>query len=305
MSSESQKSWESEFHLPNKPSPNGSRAWNLRGSGGVGYLAMTADRREDRHTMQSRIVGSTMPVLEFLLEPCESIISEAGELSWMGQTIAMNTHTQLAGGGGFFGAIKRVAGGGTLFMTEYTAQGYPGEVAFAAKVPGHIVPLEIGPGHEVLIHRHGFLCATPMIQLGVGFQQSLGAGIFGGDGFLLQKVSGVGTAWLELGGEVVVRDLQPGETLRVHPGHVGAFTAGINFQITRIQGIRNMFFGGDGIFLAALTGPGRVWLQTLPVARLAHALEPYLPQGRSEGVRNVGTAAVLGGIVGSMFDNNR
>jgi uncharacterized protein (AIM24 family) len=114
----------------------------------------------------------------------------------------------------------------------------------------------------------------------------------------------MGTAWLELGGEIVVRDLQPGETLRVHPGHVGAFQASVNFQITRIQGIRNMFFGGDGIFLAALTGPGRVWLQTLPLANLAHALEPYLSSGRGEGVRNIGTAAVLGGIVGSMFDNN-
>jgi uncharacterized protein (AIM24 family) len=160
-----------------------------------------------------------MPVLEALLQPGESLISEAGELSWMTQTIAMTTHTQMAGGGGIFGAIKRVAGGGTLFMTEYTAQGYQGEVAFAAKIPGHILPIEVGPGHEFMIHRHGFLCATPQIQLGVGFQQSLGAGIFGGDGFLLQKVSGVGTAWLELGGEVVVRDLQAGETVRELPDH--------------------------------------------------------------------------------------
>jgi uncharacterized protein (TIGR00266 family) len=253
--------------------------------------------------MQSRIVGTTMPVLECLLEPGESLISEAGELSWMTQTISMTTHTQMAGGGGFFGAIKRVAGGGTLFMTEYTAQGYSGEVAFAAKIPGHILPLEIGPGHEIMIHRHGFLCATPAIQLGVGFQQSLGAGIFGGDGFLLQKVTGVGTAWLELGGEVVVRDLQAGETLRVHPGHVGAFQSSVNFQITRIQGIRNMFFGGDGIFLAALTGPGRVWLQTLPLSNLAHALEPYMSHNRGESVSKIGAASVVGGIVGSMFDN--
>ena len=164
--------------------------------------------------MQSRIVGTTMPVLELLLEPGESVISEAGELSWMGQSIAMTTHTQFGGGGGFLGAIKRMAGGGSLFMTEYQAQGYAGEVAFATKIPGHILPLEIGPGHEYLVHRHGFLCATPQIQLGVGFQQSLGAGIFGGDGFLLQKLTGHGTAWLELSGEVVVRDLRPGETLR-------------------------------------------------------------------------------------------
>ena len=116
--------------------------------------------------MQSRIVGTTMPVLEVLLQPGEALISEAGELSWMTQSVAMTTHTQMAGGGGFFGAIKRVAGGGTLFMTEYTAQGAPGEVAFCTKVPGHIMPVEIGPGHEYMIHRHGFLCATPAVQLG-------------------------------------------------------------------------------------------------------------------------------------------
>ena len=170
--------------------------------------------------MQSRIVGTTMPVLEFLLQPNDAIISEAGELSWMSSSINMTTHTQMMGGGGFFGALKRVAGGGSLFMTEYRAWGAPGEVAFATRVPGHILPVEVQPGYDYMIHRHGFLCATEQIQLSVGFQQSLGAGIFGGDGFLLQKVGGVGTAWLELSGEVVVKDLAPGETLRVHPGHV-------------------------------------------------------------------------------------
>src|SRR6201990_3487000 len=247
--------------------------------------------------MQSRIVGTTMPVLEVLLQPGESVISEAGELSWMTQTISMTTHTQMMGGGGFFGAFKRVVGGGRLFMTEYTAQGYPGEVGFATKIPGHILPIEIGPGHEFLIHRHGFLCATPQVQLGVGFQQSLGAGIFGGSGFLLQKVWGYGTAWLELSGETVVRDLQPGETLRVHPGHVGAFQASVSFQITRVPGIKNLIFGGDGIFLAALTGPGRVWLQTLPIARLAHKLMEYMPSPTKE--RTEG--GVVGGIVGSIL----
>lgn len=256
--------------------------------------------------MQSRIVGTTMPVLEILLQPGEQVISEAGELSWMTQSIMMRTHTQLAGGGGFFGALKRVAGGGTLFMTEYSANGVPGEVAFATKVPGHIMPVEINPGHEYMIHRHGFLCATPQVQLSVGFQQSLGAGIFGGDGFLLQKVNGYGTAWLELSGEVVVRDLAPGELLMVHPGHVGAFQGSVSFQITRIQGIRNMIFGGDGIFLAALTGPGRIWLQTLPIANLAHQLQRYLPSGEGNNrVRDLSTAGIVGGIVGSMFDNDR
>jgi uncharacterized protein (TIGR00266 family) len=248
--------------------------------------------------MQSRITGTTMPVLEFLLDHNDAVISEAGELSWMSSSIQMTTHTQFAGGGGFFGAIKRVVGGGSLFMTEYRAVGAPGEVAFATRVPGHIVQQEIGQGHELMIHRHGFLCATAQIQLGVGFQQSLGAGIFGGDGFILQRVTGLGVVWIELSGEVVVKDLAPGETLRVHPGHVGAFTSSVSFQITRIPGIRNMIFGGDGIFLAALTGPGRVWLQTLPIARLAHKLQEYMPSEK----REVTEGGVVGGIVGSLLN---
>src|SRR5580700_7514197 len=166
--------------------------------------------------MQNRILGTTMPVLEFALGPNDAVISEAGELSWMTASVQMTTHTQHAGGGGFFGAIARVAGGGSLFMTEYRAIGGPGEVAFATRVPGHIVPVEVGPGHEYLVHRHGFLCATASIELGVGFQQSLGAGIFGGDGFLLQKISGQGIAWLELSGELVIKDLAPGELRRAH-----------------------------------------------------------------------------------------
>jgi uncharacterized protein (TIGR00266 family) len=250
--------------------------------------------------MQSRITGTTMPVLEFALELNEAVISEAGELSWMGSSIQMTTHTQFGGGGGIFGVLKRVAGGGSLFMTEYRAIGAAGELAFATKLPGHIVPVEVSPGHEFMIHRHGFLCATQMIQISVGFQQSLGAGIFGGDGFLLQKVSGQGIAWLELSGELVVRDLQPGETLRVHPGHVGAFQSSVSFQITTVPGIKNMIFGGDGIFLAALTGPGRIWLQTLPIARLAHALERYMPH---EASRKTVEGGVVGGIVGSILDN--
>jgi uncharacterized protein (TIGR00266 family) len=251
--------------------------------------------------MQSQIVGTTMPVLEFTLEPNEAIISEAGELSWMGSSIQMTTHTQLGGGGGLFGVLKRVAGGGTLFMTEYRAIGGRGELAFATKVPGHILPVEIGQGREYMIHRHGFLCATSQVQISVGFQQSLGAGIFGGDGFLLQHVSGQGTAWIELSGELIVKDLQPGETLRVHPGHVGAFQTSVSFQITTVPGIKNLIFGGDGIFLAALTGPGKVWLQTLPLAKLAHALREYMPSPSREATQG----GVVGGIVGSILDNMR
>ena len=250
--------------------------------------------------MRNQIVGTTMPVLEFMLDPNDSIISEAGQLSWMGGSIEMTTHTQFGDGGGVLGALKRVVGGGTLFMTEYRAVGRPGELAFAAKLPGHIVPVEVGPGREYMIHRHGFLCSTSLVQIGVGFQQSLGAGIFGGSGFVLQHLSGQGTAWLELSGELIVKDLQAGETLRVHPGHVGAFQTSVNFQITTVPGIKNMIFGGDGIFLASLTGPGRVWLQTLPIAKLAHELMEYMPIESKQAVQG----GVVGGIIGSILDGD-
>jgi uncharacterized protein (TIGR00266 family) len=250
--------------------------------------------------MRNQIVGTTMPVLEFILDPSDSVISEAGQLSWMGSSIQMTTHTQFGGAGGVWGALKRVAGGGTLFMTEYRAVGSPGELAFATKLPGHIVPVEVGPGREYMIHRHGFLCSTPLVQIGVGFQQSLGAGIFGGSGFVLQHVAGQGTAWLELSGEVLVKDLQPGETLRVHPGHVGAFQTSVNFQITTVPGIKNLIFGGDGIFLASLTGPGRVWLQTLPIAKLAHELMEYMPVESAKATQG----GVVVGIVGSLLGDS-
>ena len=256
--------------------------------------------------MEARIQGTTMPVLEIDLQPNESVFSESGELSWMTGSIQMATHTQMGGGGGLFGVLKRVAGGGSIFMTEYRAMQYPGTISFATKVPGHIVPVELGNGPEYLVHRHGFMCATPQVSISVGFQQSLGAGIFGGDGFLLQRVGGVGMAWLELSGELVQKNLAPGEVLRVHPGHVGAFQTTVGFQIRMVPGIKNMIFGGDGIFLAELVGPGSVWLQTLPISRLAHQISEYLPQGERQQVTasTVG-GGLLGGIVGSILSGGQ
>ena len=256
--------------------------------------------------MQTKIQGTTMPVLDVLLEPNESVFSESGELSWMTASIQMTTHTQMGGGGGLFGVLKRVAGGGSLFMTEYRAYQYPGEVSFATKVPGHIVPIPVGPGNEYMVHRHGFLCATPMVTIGVGFQQSLGAGIFGGSGFMLQKVAGQGTAWLELSGELILKNLAPGEVLRVHPGHVGAFQTSVGFNITTVPGIKNAIFGGDGIFLAVLQGPGTVWLQTLPISRLAHQISEYLPQQQAQQSTAAGIGGgLLGGIVGSILSGDQ
>ncbi len=256
--------------------------------------------------MQTRIQGTVMPVLDVQLDPNESVFSESGELSWMTASIQMTTHTQMGGGGGIFGVLKRVAAGGSLFMTEYRAMQYPGEVSFATKVPGHIVPITIGPGQEYMFHRHGFLCATDGVTLSLGFQQSLGAGVFGGNGFLLQKIAGQGTAWLELSGELIQKNLAPGEVLRVHPGHVGAFQASVGFNITTVPGIKNAIFGGDGIFLAVLQGPGTVWLQTLPISRLAHQISEYLP--RNDARQAAGPAVggtLLGGIVGSILGGDQ
>ncbi|MBV8491614.1 MAG: AIM24 family protein, partial [Candidatus Eremiobacteraeota bacterium] len=188
--------------------------------------------------------------------------------------------------------------GGGLFMTEYRAQGGPGLIAFAAKVPGHIIEVPVQPGQAYMIHRHGFLCATAGVELSMGFQRSLGAGIFGGDGFVLQRLSGSCTAWVELGGEIVTYDLAPGESLQVHPGHVGMFQESVNFDVTFLRGISNMFFGGDGLFVARLTGPGKVWLQSLTLPNLAHAIAPYL--GKAE-VQSATQGGIAGGIAGNVL----
>jgi uncharacterized protein (TIGR00266 family) len=228
--------------------------------------------------MEHKIRGATMPVLELTLEPGEQVFAESGELGWVSMGIQMRTGTSVGGQQkGMMAVLGRALAGGTLFMTEYTATGGTGLVAFAGKLPGQILPVEIEPQHSYMVHRHGFLCATPGVQLAVGFQQSLGAGIFGGTGFRMQRLTGQGLTFVELSGEVVVYDLQPGNTLRIHPGHVGMFQDTVQFNITTMPGIRNALFGGEGLFLATLTGPGRIWLQSMSLPQLAHAIGQYAP----------------------------
>jgi uncharacterized protein (TIGR00266 family) len=253
--------------------------------------------------MRTRIDGTVLPVLHVELGPGEVLLAETGQLSWMSGNMRLNTTTRAAGAGGFLGAFTRALGGGGLFMTEFSPEGGRGEVAFAAHVPGHILEVELGSGRPAyLVHRHGFLCATPGVVLGMAIQRSLGAGIFGGDGFRLQRVSGDGRAFVELGGEMVVRDLAAGETLLVHPGHVGMFEETVAFDITMMRGIRNALFGGDGLFLASLTGPGRLWLQTMTIPNLAHALEPYLSRdGVASGVEAGAGAGVAGTLIRSLL----
>jgi uncharacterized protein (AIM24 family) len=257
--------------------------------------------------MKTKITGETLPVLEIGLEAGDKIVAEPGEFSWMTQTVTMNTTAMTAGAKGIFGVLGRALAGGGLFMTEFTAPAGPGLVAFAAKVPGRIMEVAVTPGQSYMIHRHGFLCATQGVELAMGFQRSLGAGVFGGDGFIMQKLSGNCTAWVELGGEVISYDLAAGESISAHPGHVGMFSESINFDVTLLPGISNMFFGGDGLFVARLTGPGKVWLQSLTLPNLAHAISPYM--GGREAQQPVTQANIASGIAGSvlgnLFGNNR
>jgi uncharacterized protein (AIM24 family) len=239
--------------------------------------------------MEAKIKGTTMPVLEVGLTQGETVVSAHGELSWMTPDIRMSQSAATGGKGGFMQGIKRAAGGGGLLLTHYEG---PGLVAFAAKVPGHIVTADITPGRDYYVHRHGWLCGTAGISPSVGFHQNFRSGMFGGEGFLLQRLEGQGRAWIELSGEVTNYELPPGHTLLVHPGHVGMFEGSVQFTITPMRGITNALFGGDGLHLVALTGPGRVWLQSMPLASLAGALAPFLATTKE---------AAGAGAIGGMF----
>ncbi|MBV9383006.1 MAG: AIM24 family protein [Streptosporangiaceae bacterium] len=249
--------------------------------------------------MRAEIKGTTMPVLEVTLQQGEQIISTHGELSWMTPNVQMSQTTGGGGGGGggFMGSLKRVMGGGSLFLTRYEAASGTGMVAFAAKLPGHIMPVDIN-GMPFFVHRHGWLCGTPGITPSIGLQQTFRGGLWGGDGFLLQRLEGQGRAWIELSGELMHYALAPGQTLMVHPGHVGMFEGSVQFAITRVPGIANKLFGADGFHLVALTGPGQVWLQSMPLPILAHSLEPYIAR-QTDG--QSAQAGAIGGIIGNMM----
>lgn len=253
--------------------------------------------------MKTDVKGTTMPVLEVSLEPGELVISTHGSLSWMSPNLKMSQTTSTGGGrgGGLLSGLKRVVGGSGLFLTRYEAPNGPAMVAFAAKLPGRIFPVEITAGGGYLVHRHGWLCATPGVQPTIGLQQSFRGGLYGGAGFVLERLEGEGTAWVELAGEIISYELAAGQTVLVHPGHVGVFQDSVAFQITQVPGVANILFGQDGFHLVSLTGPGTVWLQSMPLPILAHALSPYLPAQGAEGVAAGGMA---GGVIGNLFGNN-
>jgi uncharacterized protein (TIGR00266 family) len=262
--------------------------------------------------MKHKIAGTTLPVLEIGLAPGDKIISEPGQFSWMTPNVTLQTNAMTAGAKGIFGVLGRALAGGGIFMNEYHVTSGEGMVAFAAKVPGVIREVQVTPGSSYMIHRHGFLCGTEGVELTIGFQRSLGAGIFGGEGMILQKLSGNATAWVELGGEIVTYELAAGQSLKVHPGHIGMFESTVSFDITLMSGLKNAIFGGDGLFIAQLTGPGKIWLQTLTMPNLAHSLMPYLGRevatspgaiGAGIGAREGVAGAIAGGVVGSVLGN--
>lgn len=224
--------------------------------------------------MEYQIIGTTMQAVIMELDPGETVYSESGGMAWMSANILMQATGR---GGGLGGFLKRAVSGESLFFTEYTSQGGKGIVAFASELPGKIVPVALGPGQSVITQRDAFLCAEKTVQLDIHFRRRLGSGFFGGEGFIMQKLTGPGIAFVCLDGEIMEYDLGPGQMLKVDTGYVGMFEPTVTFDVEMVKGFKNILFGGEGLFIASLQGPGRVWLQTMPTMNLAKALAPYLP----------------------------
>ena len=223
--------------------------------------------------MEYRIEGTPLPVVICDLQPGETMITERGSMSWMSPNMKMETSS----GGGIGKALSRMFAGESLFLNRYTAQGGPGMIAFAASFPGNIRPFHIRPGRELILQKRGFLAAESTVDIAVHFQKKFGAGLFGGEGFILQKISGNGIVFAEFDGHVVEYDLLPGESMVVDTGYLAAMDASCSMDIRTVPGAKNMFFGGEGLFHTVVTGPGRIYLQTMPIQAVAGAILPYIP----------------------------
>lgn len=199
--------------------------------------------------------------------------NETGAMAYMTAGMRMETNT----GGGLLKGLGRALAGDTIFLNFFTAEEDNQEIGFSACTPGKIMPIRLDGSNTIIGQKNAFLAAEEGVNLDIHVREKLGAGIFGGEGFILQKFTGTGMVFLEIDGEVVERDLQPGEKLLVDPGHVAAMEESVNFDIERVKGAKNILFG-EGLFFARLEGPGKVWLQTMPISRLAEALIPYMPK---------------------------
>lgn len=257
------------------------------------------------------IVGEEMQFVEITLDPGEACIAEAGSFMYMDPGIEMNTifgDGSERGAGGFMDKLlsagKRVLTGESLFMTVFgNGAGARRNVAFASPYPGRIIPLDLpAHGNTILCQKDAFLCAAKGVSVGIAFQRKFGAGLFGGEGFILQKLEGDGLAFVHAGGTVVERDLGAGETLRLDTGCLVAFERQVDYDIQTVPGIKTALFGGEGLFFASLTGPGKVWIQSLPFSRLASRVYAAAPQ--TGGTRK-GEGSVLGGLGGLVMGDRR
>ena len=228
--------------------------------------------------MKYKIVGEPTPVVICDLDPNESVVTERGSMVWMSPNMEMKTNA----GGGIGKAFSRMFSGESIFQNVYTAKGGPGMIAFASSVPGTLRAVEITPDHPIVAQKSAFLASEKSVKLDMFFQKKIGSGFFGGEGFIMQKLSGQGTAFVELDGYSVEYDLAPGQQIVVDTGNLALMDATCSIDIQSVKGVKNMLFGGEGLFNTVVTGPGKVVLQTMPVSGLAAALLPYIPTGSSD-----------------------
>ncbi len=228
--------------------------------------------------LKYEIEGGNLPVVICYPEANQTLCSERGSMSWMSSNMQMETHA-----GGIKKAIGRLFSGESIFLNEYTALGGNGMIAFASSFPGSIIPFEIHPGNGLIIQKKGFLAMEKGLDLSVHFQKKLGSGFFGGEGFILQKVSGEGMVFLEIDGHCKEYTLAAGESIIVDTGYLAAMSESCSMDIQTVKGAKNIFFGGEGLFHTRITGPGKVYLQSMPLYQTAQALIPYLPQASSDG----------------------
>lgn len=226
--------------------------------------------------MRYEIKGETLPVVICYLENGESMITERGSMSWMSPNMKMETTSN----GGIGKALGRMFAGEAIFQNRYTAEGGNGMIAFASSFPGQVCAWDVTPGNEIIVQKAGFLAAEANVELSVFFQKKLGAGFFGGEGFIMQRLSGHGTAFLEFDGHVVEYNLQPGQQIVVDTGYLAAMDATCSMEIKTVPGLKNMVFGGEGVFNTLITGPGRIWLQTMPISGVAAEILKFMPAGK-------------------------
>ena len=247
-----------------------------------------------RGRISYRIDGTTLPVVSIELEPGEIIYSESGGMSWMTGNVEMKTHS----GGGLGRMFKRALSGESLFITDFFVNSGRGTVAFASEFPGKIIPFNLRPGESIIVQKDAFMCAEKSVEMDLHFRKRLGTGFFGGEGFIMQRITGPGLAFLEVDGEVIEYQLESGQQLKVDTGHLAAIEASVDFDVTMLKGFRNILLGGEGLFLASVRGPGKVWLQTMPMSKLAQKIAQFMPQvgGKgSSGGLNVNIGDLLGG----------